>query len=64
MVLQFASKHGRITRKETADLCRISSVQAKHLLKRLVDRDLLVPRGAGRAAFYEPVSKRIGHVRK
>lgn len=64
MVLQFAAKHGRITRKETADLCQISSTQAKYLLKRLVNKELLAPKGSGRAAFYVPMSKIIGHDRK
>jgi ATP-dependent DNA helicase RecG len=35
MVLQFARKHGQITRSEAADLCRISGSQASKLLARV-----------------------------
>lgn len=52
MVLQFARSHGRITRAEAAQLCRLSPDQAKRVLKRLVDKGLLVRTGSGRAAVY------------
>jgi ATP-dependent DNA helicase RecG len=35
MVLQYVEKHGRITRSEAAELCRLASSQAYRLLKRL-----------------------------
>jgi ATP-dependent DNA helicase RecG len=35
MVLQYVEKHGRITRSEAAELCRLTSSQAYRLLKRL-----------------------------
>jgi ATP-dependent DNA helicase RecG len=35
MVLQYVEKHGSISRSETAELCRIGSMQAYRLLKRL-----------------------------
>lgn len=38
MVLQYIDKHGSISRREVAELCRISSPQAYHLLKRLERR--------------------------
>ena len=38
MVLQYAQKHGQITRNEAAELCRITPRQAKRLLSRMVDR--------------------------
>lgn len=53
MVLQFAEKHGKITRKETADLCHIGSFQANRLLSRLFKSGNLVRCGKGRATWYE-----------
>lgn len=53
MVLQYASSHGRITRSEAAELCQLTSVQARNLLKRLEHRGLLTMVGAGRTAAYE-----------
>jgi len=52
MVLQYVEKHGRITRKEAAELCRIASHQARDLLTRLVGRGDLEMRGAKKGAFY------------
>lgn len=37
MVLQYVDKHGRITRKEAAELCQISSAQAYRLLHKLLE---------------------------
>lgn len=53
MVLQYVEKHGRITRREAAALCRIASHQARDLLARLSARADLVMRGRGKGAFYE-----------
>ena len=50
MALQFVEKHGRITRREAAELCQISGSQAYRLLARLAERGLLArdePRGRG-----------------
>jgi len=52
MVLQFVEKHGRITRREAADLCQLSPLQARDLLARLVKGRKLVRHGARRGAFY------------
>lgn len=52
MVLQYVEKHGRITRRETAELCRIASHQARDLLARLVVRGELIMSGARKGAFY------------
>jgi ATP-dependent DNA helicase RecG len=52
MVLQYVEKHGRITRKEAAELCRLASHQARDLLTRLVGRGDLEMRGAKKGAFY------------
>ena len=59
MVLQYVEKHGRITRRETAELCRIASHQARDLLLRLVRRGGLVMRGALKGAFYERAGKNM-----
>ena len=53
MILQFAGKHGKITRKETADLCQIGSFQANRLLSRLFKSGNLVRCGKGRSTWYE-----------
>ena len=53
MVLQYVEKHGRITRREAAALCRIASHQARDLLARLCGRGELVMQGRGKGAFYE-----------
>jgi len=52
MVLQYVETHGRITRREAAELCRIASHQARDLLARLVGRGELEMRGAKKGAFY------------
>ena len=36
MVLQYAQEHGQITRREAAELCKLSADQASRLLRRLV----------------------------
>lgn len=53
MVLQFVEKHGRITRTEAAELCRISSDQAFRLLNRLVRNQQLRRGGASKGTWYE-----------
>lgn len=53
MVLQYVGKHGRITRKEAAELCRISGPQAYRLLGRMTEKGLLSREGKrGRGAGY------------
>jgi ATP-dependent DNA helicase RecG len=53
MVLQYVDSHGRISRREAADLCRISPYQATRLLNRLVASGRLGRRGQGRTTYYE-----------
>ncbi|MGB9624673.1 MAG: ATP-binding protein, partial [Phycisphaerae bacterium] len=53
MVLQYVDKHGRITRKDTAELCQLGPYQAYHLLKSLEKRRLLVARGKKKGRYYE-----------
>lgn len=52
MVLQYVEKHGRITRRETAELCRISQDQAYRLLNRLVKEGKLIRHGTKEGAWY------------
>jgi ATP-dependent DNA helicase RecG len=52
MVMQYVEKHGRITRKEAAELCRLVSYQARDLLARLVERGALEMHGTKKGAFY------------
>jgi ATP-dependent DNA helicase RecG len=53
MVLQYVERHGRITRAEVADLCRLSADQAYRLLTRLTEDGRLVQRGSKKGAWYE-----------
>jgi ATP-dependent DNA helicase RecG len=53
MVRSFVREHGRINRAGAAELCRISLDQAKRLLAKLVDEDVLARKGVGRATHYE-----------
>lgn len=53
MVLQYAEKHGRITRRDVAELCRITPPQAYRLLDRLAKAGLMVRVGGrGRSVGY------------
>lgn len=53
MVLQYVQTHGRITRREAAELCQISGPQATRLLGRLSRTGPLVRRGQRRGTYYE-----------
>lgn len=58
MVLQFAERHGTITRKDTAGLCQISGPQASRLLSKLVAKGLLDRIGErGRGVKYRKCTK-------
>lgn len=52
MVLAYVRQHGTVRRSEVAELCRLTSDQAKDLLKRLKDTDKLLQHGERRAAYY------------
>lgn len=53
MVLQYVEKHGRITRREAAELCRTGNPQAYRLLCRLSEKGLLARDGErGRSVSY------------
>jgi len=53
MVQQYVKSHGRITRREVADLCQLDGDDAKLLLQRLVRGGTLVLRGQRKGAYYE-----------
>jgi len=53
MALQYVEKHGRITRREAAELCQLGPYQATRLLARLVQDGRLVRLGTRRGAYYE-----------
>lgn len=53
MILQYVQAHGRITRREAAELCKISPFQATRLLQKLVKGGKLIPRGKQKGTWYE-----------
>lgn len=52
MVLNYVNTHGKITRQEAIDLCRINEDQATYLLRRLSSSNQLKLSGRGRSAHY------------
>jgi ATP-dependent DNA helicase RecG len=52
MVLQYVKTHGRITRKEAVELCRINKDQASRLLRKLTGANQLKLEGQDRASYY------------
>jgi ATP-dependent DNA helicase RecG len=52
MILRYAEKNGRITRKDAAALCRISEDQASWMLRKVCKNGMLVMHGKGRGTFY------------
>ncbi|MFQ3609955.1 MAG: ATP-binding protein [Fimbriimonadales bacterium] len=53
LVLQYVEKHGRITRREAAELCQLSLGQAYRLLVRLTNEAKLTRHGTKKGAWYE-----------
>lgn len=58
MILDYVRAHGRITRREVMELCRVNANQAAYLLRRLVQEGHLERVGLGRSAFYKACEKR------
>ncbi|WP_227994450.1 RNA-binding domain-containing protein [Luteimicrobium xylanilyticum] len=52
MVLAYVDRWGSITRAKTAELCRLTPLQARTVLKRLVDTGQLELRGERRGSHY------------
>lgn len=57
MILQYVEKHGRITRRDAAELCKIGPFQASRLLDRLVKKGFLIRHGQRKGAWYERARK-------
>lgn len=52
MVLSYVRQHGSVRRGDVADLCRLTSIQARDLLKRLKGAGRLKQHGERRTAYY------------
>jgi ATP-dependent DNA helicase RecG len=52
MILQYVRAHGRITRREAADLCRIGPYQATRVLQKLVEQGELASHGERKGTYY------------
>ena len=52
MVIQYIQQHGKITRKDIMDLCRLSRDQAGRLLQRLITEGKLISHGQSRGTYY------------
>jgi len=52
LVLNYVREHGSIRLADVLELCRISEGQAKDLLKRMKNGDLLLLEGVGRTSAY------------
>ena len=53
MVLEYVKGHGRITRRDAAELCSLGLNQASRRLRQLRDEGKLVKQGKGRGSYYE-----------
>lgn len=53
MIHQYIQAHGRITRGDVVNLCRVNNHQAYYLLKSLVEQGVIRLVGRGRSAYYE-----------
>lgn len=52
MVIQYAQKHERITRKDVMELCRLSKDQAGRLLRKLIAEKKIMSHGKSRGTYY------------
>lgn len=53
MIVAYVERHGRITRKDVVELCRVSPDQAKRLLQKLTDERVLQRIGERKGSIYE-----------
>lgn len=53
MILQWVDAHGRITRKEAVELCKVGPFQASRLLRSMASEGKLRQRGTGKGTYYE-----------
>lgn len=54
MIRNFVAQHGRITRQDVIELCRLTPDQAYKLLKRLCEEKIIVKQGVKKGASYIP----------
>jgi ATP-dependent DNA helicase RecG len=52
MIMSYLHSHGRISRREGAELCQVTLRRAEYLLKKLRDRDKIHLVGRGKYAYY------------
>ena len=52
LVKNYVKQHGRITRQEAIELCRLTPDQAYKLLKQLVEQNTLKKHGVKRHSYY------------
>jgi len=64
MILEYTHAHGRITRREVMELCRVNENQAGYLLRCLVRAGHLERVGMGRGTFYRPLEENNMKTRK
>ena len=64
MVLQFVEKHGSITRREVAELCRLSPQQSTRLLVKMAAAGKLQPQGTGKGTRYTSGEQKYVRERK
>jgi len=53
LILDYIAKNGRVTRAQTIELCKLGPLQAKYILRKMVQDGKLVPKGTRRGAYYE-----------
>ena len=53
MIRQYVQAHGRITRRDVVELCRVSKDQAYYLLKKLTEQGVLEQVGSGPKTHYK-----------
>jgi hypothetical protein len=59
MILQYVKAHGRVTRQDIMELCRVNENQAAYLLKKLVKSEELRLVGKGRSAAYTSLKSEL-----
>ena len=52
LIIQYVRAHGRSTRREAADLCRIGPYQATRMLQKLVEQGEFVSHGERKGTYY------------
>jgi ATP-dependent DNA helicase RecG len=57
MIEEYIAAHGKMTRREVAELCEISERQASHLLKKMVEQGKLIMNSSRRWTTYSTPGK-------